>query len=84
MKKFIVFFGCCYYPKGGAKDILGFTDTIEDAKNLVVDFYQKNYNENFARFKSVDDKLSFIKNEYSLDWSHAFDTETKEIVNLLN
>lgn len=36
MKRFLVFSGCHYYPRGGMKDFQGDFDTIEAAKDYII------------------------------------------------
>ena len=64
MKRYLVFYGEIYYPKGGMNDFIGDSDTLEAAKECVL-------NAEKAR-SSGQYRLD--------TWAMIYDTEQREIV----
>ena len=67
--KYLVFYSCDIYPKGGVKDIIGEADSVEEAENIIsqtmisnddpegfLSWYQIVDRENLQIIKSSDDE----------------------------
>ena len=73
MKKYIVFAGNDYYPRGGWNDFLFSVDNLEDLEDILG--YEKNSIETFY--------LNRINN-CAYDWLQVVDYSTGEIISNVN
>jgi len=70
VKRYILFAGDIYYPRGGARDLVGYRDSIEECKQL------------FYAIRGSDIALDFFNDVDYIEshWAHVFDTESNSIV----
>ncbi len=66
MKRFLVFAGSNYYPKGGWDDFRGAHDTLEEAKTAILD--------------SLVSPMSNPKYAPTHDWCHIIDVQLQQRV----
>ena len=64
MKRYLVFRGSVYYPRGGWEDFAGWADTFEEAETLIKSLRQDWEKDEPGRF----------------DWYHVVDTTLWKIV----
>jgi hypothetical protein len=65
MKKYLAFYGLCYYPSGGMEDFIGEFDSISEAQKAI----EEKHNE-----LRPDDPT------WEYTWAHIYSTELKQIV----
>jgi hypothetical protein len=69
MKRYLVFYGDCYYPSGGINDFIGDFDNIQDCEKAIELKHKEN--------RSDDDKWEWA-------WKQIYDTKTKtDLVNTI-
>jgi uncharacterized HAD superfamily protein len=67
MKRYLLFVGGAYYPRGGWLDFHGAFDSVVDAETYVTN--------NPKFLECPDDEYESL-----IDWAHVVDTTTKRIV----
>lgn len=70
MNRYILFAGDIYYPRGGARDLVGYRDSVEECKQL---FY-------IARDSELGLDLFNDPDYTESHWAHVYDTESSSIV----
>lgn len=70
MSRYILFAGDIYYPRGGARDLVGYRDSVEECKQL---FYA-------VRDSEIGWDLFNDANYTESHWAHVYDTENNSIV----
>jgi hypothetical protein len=69
MKNYLVFYGDCYYPKGGMDDFIGDFDTIKDAKKAIEVERKKmlQYQERWATIWSVKERKNVFEQTFKFE-----------------
>lgn len=68
LKRFLAFYGSVYYPSGGWGDFFGDYESIDSAKQELLE----------KELKKRPPELGY--NTWEFSWAQIFDTETKKII----
>ncbi len=77
MKNYLLFMGQNYYPGGGAEDLLGSYETIEEAIQRNESELSKDYISEEMQFVT---KEEYVENAKDNTWAHIYDLENQKIV----
>jgi hypothetical protein len=69
MKNYLVFYGDCYYPKGGMDDFIGDFETLPEAFTAIETERKKmlQYQERWATIWSVKERKNVFEHNFTFD-----------------
>lgn len=79
MENYLLFMGVDYYPNGGAEDLLGSYESINEAIQRYESELSKRYVSEDVNFVT---KEEYIQNAKDNTWAHIYDLENKKIIEI--